>query len=48
MMVQRGCRHTGSDLDRLYARLTLAGDTRDILAARDSVRQLLGIGPPDP
>ncbi len=33
---------TAQDLDRLQARLVLAGDARDILAARDSLKQLLG------
>jgi hypothetical protein len=30
-------------LDRLYARLILAGDTRDVLAARDSLLDMLEI-----
>jgi hypothetical protein len=30
------------EIDSLRTRLTLAGDTRDILAARDSIRQLMG------
>ena len=30
-------------IESLRERLTLTGDARDILAARDSVRQLLGI-----
>jgi hypothetical protein len=34
---------TAQDIERLHARLTLAGDPRDILAARDSLKQLLGI-----
>jgi hypothetical protein len=38
---------TARDLDQLNARLTLAGDARDVLAARDSLQRLLGIGPPD-
>jgi hypothetical protein len=38
---------TARDVDRLHARLTLAGDPRDILAARDSLKQLLGIHPLD-
>jgi hypothetical protein len=33
---------TVRDLETLKERLTMAGDTRDVLAARDSVRQLLG------
>jgi len=31
------------DLDQLSARLTMAGDTRDVLAARDGLRQLLNL-----
>jgi len=38
---------TGQDLDRLQQRLALTGDPRDILAARDSLRQLLGVSPGD-
>jgi hypothetical protein len=34
---------TAQDIERLHHRLTLAGDPRDILAARDSLRQLLGL-----
>ena len=34
---------TAQDLDQLTTRLTLAGNLRDILAARDSLKQLLGI-----
>ena len=34
---------TVQDLDRLQARLALAGDARDILAARASLGQLLGL-----
>jgi hypothetical protein len=33
---------TRSDIEYIRERLTLAGDARDILAARDSLRQLLG------
>ena len=36
------------DVDRLRERLTLAGDTRDVLAARDSLHRLLGLHPLDP
>jgi hypothetical protein len=32
------------DIERLRVRLALGGDTRDILAACDSLHQLLGIG----
>jgi hypothetical protein len=35
------------DLDRLQGRLALGGDGRDILAARDSLKQLLGLSQPD-
>ena len=34
---------TAQDIERLHHRLTLAGDPRDILAVRDSLKQLLGI-----
>ncbi len=34
---------TPREVELLRERLTLAGDTRDILAARDSLKQLLGI-----
>ncbi len=34
---------TIQDLERVHARLTMAGDARDVLAARDSLRDLLGI-----
>ena len=33
------------DIERLHSRLAMAGDARDVLAARDSLRQLLGIPP---
>ena len=38
---------TARDVERLHDRLTLAGDARDILAARDSLKQLLAIHPLD-
>jgi hypothetical protein len=38
---------TAGDLDRLHARLTKAGDPRDVLAARDSLKRLLGLAVPD-
>ena len=38
-------RVTVQDIDRLVNRLTLAGDTRDVLAARDSLTRLLGLWP---
>ena len=31
------------DIESLHARLTMAGDARDVLAARDSLSQLFGI-----
>ena len=34
---------TAQDIDRLQARLTLAADPRDLLAARESLKRLLGI-----
>ena len=34
------------DIDRLQVRLALAGDPRDILAARDSLAELLGVPRP--
>jgi hypothetical protein len=38
-------RVTAHDVEMMKERLTLAGDTRDILAARDSMLQLLGCDP---
>jgi hypothetical protein len=38
---------TARDVERLHERLTLAGDPRDVLAARDSLKRLLGIDPLD-
>jgi hypothetical protein len=34
---------TAQDVDRLQARLALAGDPRDVLAARDSLKEFLGL-----
>jgi hypothetical protein len=34
---------TAQDIESLRERLTLAADARDILAARNSIKQLLGI-----
>jgi hypothetical protein len=34
---------TSQELERLHARLALAGDARDILAARDSLVELLDL-----
>ena len=36
------------DVETLRERLTLAGDARDVLAARDSLKQLLGLRLLDP
>jgi hypothetical protein len=38
---------TAHDVDALRERLTLAGDARDILAARNSLKQVLGLSPVD-
>jgi hypothetical protein len=38
---------TARDVETLRERLTLVGDTRDVLAARDSVKQLLNLCQPD-
>jgi len=37
---------TARDIDRLHDRLALAGDPRDILAARDSLKKLIGLPHP--
>jgi hypothetical protein len=34
---------TSPDIERLVARFNLAGDARDVMAARDSLEQILGI-----
>jgi hypothetical protein len=34
---------TAHQVEQIRERFTLAGDTRDLLAARDSVKQLLGL-----
>ncbi len=39
---------TFRNVETLRERLTLAGDPRDILAARDSLEQLLGLSPHGP
>ena len=36
-------RVSSRDIERLRERLTLAGDVRDVLAARDSLAQILGL-----
>jgi hypothetical protein len=38
-------RVTGQDVERLVERYRRVADTRDVLAARDSVEQILGIQP---
>jgi hypothetical protein len=38
-------RVTAQDIERLAARSALAGDARDVLAARDSLARLLGVLP---
>lgn len=38
---------SGRDVEALKVRLAFAGDARDVLAARDSVKGLLGISPLD-
>ena len=37
---------TGQDIDQLRNRLTMAADARDLLAARDSLKQLFGLSSP--
>jgi len=36
---------TVKDIEKLRERLTMVGDPRDVLAARDSLMQLLGVRP---
>ena len=36
------------EIEKLRERLMLAGDVRDVLAARDSLMQLFGVQPPPP
>lgn len=36
---------TGQEVEVLKERLAWAGDTRDVLAARDAVKRLLGLSP---
>jgi hypothetical protein len=38
-------RVTARDVEMARARFTRAGDVRDLVSARDSVKQLLGVGP---
>ena len=38
---------TGRDIDLIKQRHTLSADARDLLAARDSLKQLLGLSPLD-
>ncbi len=35
------------DVEQLHAHLALSGDPRDLLAARDSIKHLLGLSQPD-
>jgi hypothetical protein len=42
-LIRAAGRVTAQDINQLQARLALAGDARDLLAARDSLKQLLGI-----
>jgi hypothetical protein len=42
-LLRAASRVTARDINELHARLALAGDARDLLAARDSLKQLLGI-----
>jgi hypothetical protein len=44
-LLQRVGRVTGPDIESLRERLSLAGDARDVLNARDSVMKLVGIRP---
>jgi hypothetical protein len=42
-LLRRIGRVTAQDIDRLAERYHLAGDARDVLAARDSLTRLLGL-----
>jgi len=44
-LMKRVGRVTDSDIEALRERLSLAGDARDVLSARDSVMKILGIRP---
>ena len=44
-LLQRVGRVTGPDIESLRERLSLVGDARDVLSARDSVIKVLGIRP---
>ena len=44
-ILQRVGRVTRPDIEELRERLSLAGDARDVLQARDSVMKILGIRP---
>src|SRR5271157_4891728 len=44
-LLQRVGRVTGPDIEAVRERLSLAGDARDVLSARDSVIKVLGIRP---
>jgi hypothetical protein len=43
MLIRSAGHATGRDIELLKQRHTLAGDARDLLAARDSLKLLLGI-----
>jgi hypothetical protein len=38
-------RVTAKDIEMARARFTLIGDVRDLVSARESLKQLLGVGP---
>ncbi|MGA2702406.1 MAG: hypothetical protein ABSH35_15095 [Isosphaeraceae bacterium] len=44
-LLKRVGRVTGPDIEALRERLSLAGDARDVLNARDSAMKILGIRP---
>ena len=44
-LLKRIGRVTAQDIERMSERLALAGDARDVLAARDSLIRLLGLWP---
>jgi hypothetical protein len=47
-LLRRIGRVTAQDIERLAERFMLAGDSRDVLAARDSLTRLLGLRPFEP
>jgi hypothetical protein len=44
-LLRRVGRVTSQDIERLSRRLSLTGDARDVLIARDSLLGFLGLGP---